>query len=250
MLSPFICLRELADFGLCWWTGSDSLCPGWGWTGHSLSYCGDNAGSALWTGGVTGGAGASTPRPLQAGLSVCPAPAGEEAPPPGSSSRPPLSSSPRLCSVPVASLGVRASCVTTKVQTLCSRRRDGSALSPLTEREIYSFINTGLALLVCGEWLLSKSVVVFSNPEVVGVNERAYGEGFVEEVITISRKRVLLVFSHFFRRSVASPCVRGCACELSCVCALVCVKKRRKRESLQLKKENSDAFSMLAVFLV
>lgn len=107
---------------------------------------GDNAGSALWTGGVTaGGAGAPTPRPLQACLCFCPAPAGEEAPPPGSqqpaaSLSPPLPGSAPLRSVPVASLGFGApSCVTTKVQSLCSRRRDGPALSPLTEGEIDSF---------------------------------------------------------------------------------------------------------------
>lgn len=82
---------------------------------------GGNAGSAPWTGGVTGGAGAFTPRPPQAGLSVCLSvrPPPERKPHlPAPSSRPPLSSSPRLSaalrSVPVATLGVGASCVTTK----------------------------------------------------------------------------------------------------------------------------------------
>lgn len=117
---------------------------------HSLSYWGgDNAGSAL-IGGVTvgwggvGGAGASTPRPLRlVCLAVCPVPAVEEAPPPGSQQPAaslllsPARCSARLCSVLVASLGVGASCLTTKVQSLCSRRRDGYTLWPLTEGEIY-----------------------------------------------------------------------------------------------------------------
>lgn len=41
---------------------------------------------------------------------------------------------------------------------------------------------------------MCKSVVMFPNPEVVCANDRAYGEGFVEEVITISRKRALVFF--------------------------------------------------------
>ncbi len=71
-----------------------------------------------------------------------------------------------------------------------------------------------------------RNVGVFLDPEVVGVNERADGEGFVEEVITISRKRVIGYVFFFFRRSVPSPCVdhaRGCARSILCVRALMFV---------------------------
>ncbi|KAK2854114.1 hypothetical protein Q5P01_006775 [Channa striata] len=95
-----------------------------------------------------GGAGACIP-PAPPCLCVRPLPErkphlpGSQQPAASHSSSPRRSA--RLCSVPVASLGVGASCVTTKVRSLCSRRRDGSALSPLNTGNSFSFKNTGIA---------------------------------------------------------------------------------------------------------
>lgn len=72
---------------------------------------------------------------------------------------------------------------------------------------------------------MCKFVVLLSDPEVVCINERAYGEVFfVEEVITISRKRMICFFFFFEGRCRAlvwalHAVARAC---FVCVCAPVC----------------------------
>lgn len=76
------------------------------------------------------------------------------------------------------------------------------------------------------------------------MNEREqYGEGYVEEVIAISRKRVLVFFSFSFcRRSVPNPCVctRVCA-RVLCVRAHVCVKCKKESVSATERERKSHS---------
>lgn len=78
---------------------------------------------------------------------------------------------------------------------------------------------------------MRKFVVLLSNPEVVCVNERAYGEVFVEEVITISRKRMIYIFFEGRCRALVwamHAVVRACF-----VCACFCsLRERDKKDKI------------------
>lgn len=95
------------------------------------------------------------PAPSGCSLSVCPAPAGEEAPPPGSQQQQPAASlllSPALCSALRCSALLRPCGLARRRSFLRDNKsaeralstEDGSALWPLTGAESFSFLLTGI----------------------------------------------------------------------------------------------------------